>query len=122
MRRDRSTRSGGIPLPDAAAPVEERRRARPSRTVRALLELVRSRRRLRHVPTVMQVRALAHFAGREPQLVPAGPDGQPRARAPARREDPLGRPALRFTGECPQSGRRVELVTLPDGCAFDLLA
>jgi hypothetical protein len=29
--------------------------------------------------------------------------------------------ALRFTGECSESGRRVELVTPPDVCAFDLL-
>ena len=36
-------------------------------------------------------------------------------------EDPLGRHALCFTGRHPDSGRRFELVTLPDGCAFDLL-
>jgi hypothetical protein len=33
----------------------------------------------------------------------------------------VGRQALRFTGERPQRGRRVELVALPDGCAFDLI-
>ena len=36
-------------------------------------------------------------------------------------EDPLGRHALRFTGEYADSGRRFELVALPDGGAFDLL-
>ena len=36
-------------------------------------------------------------------------------------EQPLGRHALCFTGCHPASGRRFELVTLPDGCAFDLL-
>jgi hypothetical protein len=36
-------------------------------------------------------------------------------------EDPTGRHALCFTGECPESGRRFELVTMPDGGAFDLL-
>ena len=36
-------------------------------------------------------------------------------------EDPLGRRALRLTGECADSGRRYELVALPDGGAFDLL-
>ncbi len=36
-------------------------------------------------------------------------------------EDPLGRHALRFTGEYAESGRRFELVALPDGGAFDLL-
>jgi hypothetical protein len=34
--------------------------------------------------------------------------------------DPLGRHALRFTGEQAGSGRRFELVALPDGGAFDL--
>jgi hypothetical protein len=28
---------------------------------------------------------------------------------------------LRFTGSYPDSGRRYELLTLPDGCAVDLL-
>jgi hypothetical protein len=28
---------------------------------------------------------------------------------------------LRFTGEYARSGRRFEVVALPDGCAFDLL-
>jgi len=36
-------------------------------------------------------------------------------------EDPLGRHGLCFAGRDPNSGRRFELVTLPDGCAFDLL-
>jgi hypothetical protein len=35
--------------------------------------------------------------------------------------DPLGRQALRFTGEDAGSGRRFELVARPDGGAFDLL-
>jgi hypothetical protein len=34
--------------------------------LRALVELVRARRRIEHVPTLMQVRAMAHFDGREP--------------------------------------------------------
>jgi hypothetical protein len=64
---------------------------------------------------------LAHFDGREPcsylldgtvNVVPEWPLGG---------EDPLGRHALRFTGHYPDNGRRFELVTLPDGCAFDLL-
>ena len=91
------------------------------RTVRALVELVRSRRRLAHVPTWMQVRALAHFDGREPSSYLLDPTVNHVPELPLGGEDPLGRHALRFTGECPQSGRRVELVTLPDGCAFDLL-
>ena len=40
---------------------------------------------------------------------------------PPEDEDPLGRSALRFTGEDAGSGRRLELVALPDGGAFNLL-
>lgn len=35
--------------------------------------------------------------------------------------DPLGRHGLRLTGQDAGSGRRFELVALPDGGAFDLL-
>ena len=121
-RRNRSTRSGGIPLPDD--PFRRRTPATATgvrRTVRALVELVRSRRRLAHVPTLMQVRALAHFDGREPCSYLLDPAVNYVPELPLGGEDPLGRHALRFTGSCPDSGRRVELVTLPDGCAFDLL-
>ena len=122
-RRNRSTRSGGIPLPDDHVPVKE---APATATgvrgmFRALVELVRSRRRLAHVPTLMQVRALAHFDGREPSSYLLDPTVNFVPELPLGGEDPLGRHALRFTGSCPESGRRVELVTLPDGCAFDLL-
>ena len=89
--------------------------------LRALVELVRSRRRLAQLPTLMQVRALAHFDGREPSSYLLDPAVNFVPELPLGGEDPLGRHALRFTGSCPQSGRRVELVTLPDGCAFDLL-
>jgi hypothetical protein len=88
--------------------------------VRVYVELARSRRRLAHVPTLMQVRALAHFNGREPSSYLLDPAVNFVPELPLGREDPLGRHALRFTGSCPQSGRQVELVTLPDGCAFDL--
>jgi hypothetical protein len=113
---------GGIPLLDDSIPARERRRrANWRRLVRALVELVRSRRRLEHVPTLMQVRAFAHFDGREPSSYPLDPVVNRVPELPLGGEDPLGRHALRFTGECPESGRRFELVTLPDGCAFDLL-
>jgi hypothetical protein len=66
-RRNRSTRSGGISLPGDPVEVEQAKcRGRLGSTARALAELVRSHRRLAHVPTLMQVRAMAHFAGREP--------------------------------------------------------
>ncbi len=101
-----------------------RRRRRGDRVrgmFRALVELVHSRRRLAHVPTLMQVRALAHFDGREPSSYVLDPTVNLVPELPLGGEDPLGRHALCFTGSCPRSGRRVELVTLPDGCAFDLL-
>ena len=119
---NRSTSSGGIPLPDCDIPVKEAgRRARVRRTARALLELVCSYRRLGHVPTVMQVRALAPFEGREPCSYLLDPAVNYVPELPLGGEDPLGRHGLCFTGRDAQSGRRFELVTLPDGCAFDLL-
>ena len=51
----------------------------------AVVQLVRSHRRLAHVLTLMQIRALAHFDGRDAVLLPAPPDAQLRPRAAARR-------------------------------------
>jgi len=120
--RNRSTRSGRIPPPGDDHPATERQQPeRCRRLARALVELARSRRNIEHLPTLMQVRALAHFDGRGPSSYLLDPRVNAVPEPPLGGEDPLGRHALRFTGECPQSGRRVELVTLPDGCAFDLL-
>ena len=122
VRRNRSTRPGGIPLPGDPVPAEDAtRRADLGRTIRALVELARSRRRLAHVPTLMQVRALAHFDGREPSSYLLDPAVNYVPELPLGGEDPIGRHALCFTGRHPDSGRRFELVTLPNGCAFDLL-
>ena len=121
-RRNRNTRSGGIRLSDDPVPAKaRRRRAGAACMLRALVELVRSRRRLAHVPTLMQVRALAHFDGREPCSYLLDPKVNYVPELLLGGEDPLGRQALCFTGRHPDSGRRFELVTLPDGCAFDLL-
>ena len=121
-RRNRSTRSGGIPLLDEPVPAKAPGgRRRVGQTMRALLQLVRSHRRLAHVPTLMQVRALAHFDGREPCSYLLDPAVNYVPELPLGGEDALGRHALCFTGRHPDSGRRFELVTLPDGCAFDLL-
>jgi len=122
IRRNRSTRSGGIALLERPGP--QRRRGRGigvRRTLRAVAQLVRSWRRLAHVPTLMQVRALAHFEGREPCSYLLDPEVNYVPELPLGGEDPLGRHALCFTGRHPDTGRRFELVTLPDGCAFDLL-
>lgn len=121
MRRNRSTASGGIELPDVRRRRRWGRGAGVTRTLRALGRLARARGRVKHEPTRMQVRAMAHFDGREPSsylldpavnFVPELPLGDP---------NPTGRHALRFTGEHVGSGRRFELVALPDGGAFDLL-
>jgi hypothetical protein len=122
VRRNRSTRSSGIPLlDDPVSAKARRRRAHLCRMLRALVELMRSRRRLAHLPTLMQVRALAHFEGREPCSYLLDPKVNYVPELPLGGEDPIGRHALCFTGRHPDSGRRFELVTLPDGCAFDLL-
>lgn len=122
IRRNRSTRSGGISLLDDPLPAKERRRRQHvGCMLRALAELARSHRRLAHLPTLMQVRALAHFEGREPCSYLLDPKVNYVPELPLGGEDPLGRHALCFTGRHPDSGRRFELVTLPDGGAFDLL-
>ena len=121
MRRNRSTRSGGIKLPDPRRRRRRGRGARVRRTLRALGRLARARGRMEHVPTRMQVRAMAHFDGREPSSYLLDPKVNFVPELPLGDEDPLGRHALRFTGEHAGSGRRFELVALPHGGAFDLL-
>ena len=66
-------------------------------------------------------RAMAHFDGRAPCSYLLDPKVNYVPELPLGGEDPLGRHALCFTGRHPDSGRRFELVSLPDGCAFDLL-
>jgi hypothetical protein len=121
VRRNRSTRSGGIAKLERFRRSKHPKRGGTCRTLRAVAHLVRSWRRLAHVPTLMQVRALAHFGGREPCSYLLDPTVNYVPELPLGGEDPLGRHALCFTGRHPDSGRRFELVTLPDGCAFDLL-
>ena len=121
MRRNRSTRSGGIKLPESRRRRRRGRGAGVRRTLRALGRLARARRRMEHVPTRMQVRAMAHFDGREPSSYLLDPTVNFVPELPLGDADPLGRHALRFTGEDAGSGRRFELVALPDGGAFDLL-
>lgn len=120
-RSNRSTRLGGISLPDDPLPAKRQRRTGVRQTVRAVVELVRARRRLVHMPTLMQLRAMAHFDEREPCSYLLDPEVNYVPELPLGGEETLGRHALCFTGRHPDSGRRFELVTLPDGCAFDLL-
>jgi len=121
FRRNRSTGSGGIALPGRFRRRRHGTRGDIRRTLRAVVQLVRSHRRMAHVPTLMQVRAMAHFDGREPCSYLLDPNVNYVPELPLGGDDPLGRHALCFTGRHPDSGRRFELVTLPDGCAFDLL-
>ena len=121
MRRNRSTRSGGRKLPDTRRRRRRGRGAGIRRTLRALGRLARARRRMDHLPPRMQVRAMAHFDGREPSSYLLDPQVNFVPELPLGDADPLGRHALRFTGEHAGSGRRFELVALPDGGAFDLL-
>ena len=59
IRTNRSTRSGGFPPLARRYPRHERgTRTGARRTLRAVAQLVRSWRRLAHVPTLMQVRAM----------------------------------------------------------------
>jgi hypothetical protein len=120
-RRNRSTRSGGISVPDDPLPAKRRPRTGIRRTLHAVAQLARSRRRLAHVPTPVQFRALAHFDGREPCSYLLDPAVNYVPELPLGGEESVGRHGLCFTGRYPDSGRRFELVTLPDGCAFDLL-
>jgi hypothetical protein len=69
--------------------------------MRAVVQLVRSWRRLAHVPTLMQVRALAHFDGREPCSYLLDPKVNYVPELPLGGEQPLGRHALCFTGHQP---------------------
>jgi hypothetical protein len=121
FRRNRSTRSGGIALAERFRRRRHGAHGDTRRTLRAVVQLVRSHRRLAHVPTVMQVRAMAHFDGREPRSYLLDPAVNYVPELPLGGEDPTGQHGLCFTGRHPDSGRRFELVTLPDGCAFDVL-
>ena len=122
LRRNRTTRPDGMtPADDLSSDRRRVKRIGVRRTVRAIARLARSRRRLAHLPTVMQVRTMARFEGHAPCSYLLDPAVNFVPELPLGGEDPLGRQALCFTGRDPESGRPFELVTLPDGCAFDLL-
>jgi len=69
----------------------------------------------------MQLLAMMHCDGREPRLYLLEPKVNLVPELPLADGDPTGRHALRFTGEDADSGRRVELVALPNRGAFDPL-
>lgn len=121
MRRNRTTGSGGFGSPDAPRRAKRSRQMHVVKTLRALVELARSRRRLAHVPTRMQVSALAYFDGRQPRSYLLDPAVNEVPEPALFGEKALGRHALSFTGRYPDTGRRSELVALRDGGAFDRL-
>src|SRR4051794_32150409 len=87
--------------------------------VRAMLELARGHRQLRHVPTRAQVRDLARWNGRSPRSYRLDPGEL--ADLPLGLERPVpGAYALCFVA-C-DGGRRRELVALPGGGGFDRLS
>ena len=101
------------------------RAARPpvGQVARALIALVRDRHRLRHVPSLAQVRAMAELDGWEPcsyLLDPAVNWVPPTDEMPVGLEHELGRQALCFCCRLP-SGHDAELVVFPSGHGFDLL-
>jgi hypothetical protein len=86
----------------------------PRATARAVVELARNRRRLRHRPTLAQLQVMIRFDGREPcsyeldSAVNFVPDVAP-----------VGFPSGR-NGLCFVQGSGVELIVAPDGCGFSL--
>ena len=91
------------------------------RTARAFVRLARAHRRLEHLPTFAQVRAMASFDGRDPcsYLLDRGVNFVPEPMEFGY-ESELGQHALSFTCR-DRHGRVMELVTMRDGGGFDLL-
>ena len=119
MSEHRSTAiSGSHDLPDDSPP----QGAGVVRTARAIVRLARAHRRLDHLPTLGQVRALAWFDGREPcsYLLDRAVNFVPEPMEFGYERE-LGQHALAFSCRDPH-GRAMELVTMRDGGGFDLLS
>ena len=103
----------GPPRPPVKEVTARERRIPRSRVLRVCVELVRQRRRLRHRPTMAQLRTMAWFDGREPcsyrldRAVNWLPESLPVG-------FPYGALGLCFAHE---GG---EIVVLPDGAGFAL--
>ena len=93
------------------------------RMARAIVRLIRDRRRLRHLPTLGQVRAMARLDGREPVSYLLDPEHnfvpEPMDFGYERE---LGRHALCFTLRDHDGYVVTEMVAMRDGGMFDLLA
>ena len=122
MTENRSTAISGAHHLTDELPARRGARVRIVLTLRAIVRLARCWRRLAHVPTLGQVRAMAWFDGREPcsylldRAVNFVPDPMEFGY-----ESELGQHALCFT--CTDEfGRVMELVMMRDGGGFDLLS
>jgi hypothetical protein len=116
--RNRTTAVDGTSeLTGATPPATDRHRPPLRDLARAMLELVRAYRDLRHVPTRAQVRALAQLQGRAVSSYRLDPSGKDLPELPRGLERALGRHALCFTADV--HGQERELVMLPTGAGFD---
>ena len=120
MHRKRTTAPDGITGPmgtptckPARREIPRDRRITPTRLTRAAVELARGRRRLRHRPTVAQLKTMVRFGGCEPCSYRLD-----RAMNWLPESLPVGFP-LGATGLC-FVHREGELVVLPDGSGFAL--
>jgi hypothetical protein len=122
VTENRSTAiSGAHDHTDDAARPGRAESASLARTARALVRLARAHRRLEHLPTLGQVRAMAYFDGRDPcsYLLDRAVNFVPEPMEFGYERE-LGQRALCFTCHDPY-GRAMELVMMRDGGGFDLL-
>ena len=122
MSEHRTTATSGVLGLAGEKPAASRREpVGVARTARAITRLAHAHNRLRHVPTVEQVRSMAWFDGREPCSYLLDPEHNYVPELPAGGEDPLGRYGLCFTCRDAAGHPTMELVALSNGWAFDLL-
>ena len=122
MTENRSTAVSGAHHLTAELAPSQPARAGIVRTMRAIARLACCRRRLAHVPSPGQVRAMAWFDGRQPcsYLLDRAVNFVPEPMEFGY-DSELGRHALCFT--CTDEyGRVMELVMMGDGGGFDLLS
>jgi hypothetical protein len=122
VKGNRSTAVGGAPdLADVAARSGRGESGGLVRAARTLVRLARAYRRLEHLPTMGQVRAMAWFDGQDPcsYLLDRAVNFVPEPMEFGYERE-LGQHALCFTCQHPY-GRQMELVMMRDGGGFDLL-
>jgi hypothetical protein len=114
--------SGILDVAGDERPPRRRKRVGLARMLRAVVRLVCAGRRLAHVPTLGQVRAMAHWDGREPcsYLLDRGRNFVPEPlEFGYERETRPPRAVLHLPG---LARAAMELVTMRDGGGFDLLS